>query len=186
MKLSFYIFIGFLILVKSDKPLQDNIARNIASQEISDYQMYMTNDNGDTTKPIDRRLTLIPFGNTENTRIDTVERKINTNMMRIPTGPTDTEELFAAQAKTAAKEQVEKRAEMARKRKAAKALKETTASTNTTTKSFPSIGRLEEKQAKAAAKELLEKRAILAAKNNSETDNTLMAYNKILITKIYN
>lgn len=79
----------------------------------------------------------------------------------IPSGPMDTEELLIAQAKAAAKEQALKRAEMARKRKAAEAAKSESGMTATKEADMPRIEQLEDKQAKDAAKELLAKRAAM-------------------------
>ena len=85
----------------------------------------------------------------------------------IPSGPMDTEELLIAQAKSAAKEQALKRAEMAGKRKAAEAAKNETGSTALRS-DIPRIDQLEDKQAKNAAKELLAKRAAMARAKRME------------------
>jgi hypothetical protein len=101
----------------------------------------------------------IPSGPIDDeTTAETSKKKEN---FLIPSGPMDTEELLIAQAKSAAKEQALKRAEMARKRKAAEAIKSEDGITATTGADIPRIDQLEDNQAKDAAKELLAKRAAM-------------------------
>ena len=147
------IFVSILFALASCRPFTTTLSSS-KNKEITENE---TEEN--VVEPKKKDYYRIPSGPIDDeTNVANTQKKEN---FLIPSGPMDTEELLIAQAKAAAKEQALKRAEMARKRKAAEAAKDENGITATTGADIPRIDQLEDKQAKDAAKELLAKRAAM-------------------------
>jgi hypothetical protein len=153
------IFVSILFALASCRPFTTTLSSS-RNKAITENE---TEEN--IVEPKKKDYFRIPSGSIDDeTAAKTNKKKDN---FSIPSGPMDTEELLIAQAKSAAKEQALKRAEMARKRKAAEAAKNETGSTALRS-DIPRIDQLEDKQAKNAAKELLAKRAAMARAKRME------------------
>jgi hypothetical protein len=147
------IFVSILFALASCRPFTTTLSSS-KNKEITENE---TEEN--VVEPKKKDYYRIPSGPIDDeTNVANTQKK---EKFLIPSGPMDTEELLIAQAKAAAKEQALKRAEMARKRKAAEAAKDENGITATTGADIPRIDQLEDKQAKDAAKELLAKRAAM-------------------------